>query len=49
MEKAGMTYEGTFRQHVIKNGKYEDLSYCSILKEEYTGLLKKETSSESMS
>ncbi|MBM7663235.1 RimJ/RimL family protein N-acetyltransferase [Bacillus mesophilus] len=49
MEKVGMTYEGTFRQHVIKNGKYEDLSYCSILKEEYTELLKKEISSTSQS
>jgi ribosomal-protein-alanine N-acetyltransferase len=49
MEKAGMTYEGTFRQHVIKNGKYEDLAYCSILKEEYIGLLKEDTSSKSMS
>ncbi|WP_272495724.1 GNAT family N-acetyltransferase [Bacillus pinisoli] len=35
MEKIGMTYEGTFRQHVMKNGKYEDLSYCAILKDDY--------------
>ncbi|WP_456278683.1 GNAT family N-acetyltransferase [Bacillus sp. AK128] len=35
MEKSGMTYEGTFRQHVLKNDRYEDLAYCSILREEY--------------
>jgi ribosomal-protein-alanine N-acetyltransferase len=35
MEKAGMTYEGTFKQHALKNGQYEDLAYYAILKEEY--------------
>ncbi len=35
MSKAGLKYEGTFRQHVKKWGKYEDLAYFGILKSEY--------------
>jgi ribosomal-protein-alanine N-acetyltransferase len=36
MEKIGMTYEGTFKQHAQKNnGQYEDLAFFAILKEEY--------------
>lgn len=35
MEKAGMTYEGTFRQHWLKNGVYEDWGTCGILRSEY--------------
>ena len=35
MEKAGMTYEGTFRQMTFRDGAYSDLSYYAILREEY--------------
>ncbi|WP_409302770.1 GNAT family N-acetyltransferase [Peribacillus sp. SCS-155] len=35
MEKVGMKHEGTLRQHVVKWGEPIDLSYYSILKEEY--------------
>jgi ribosomal-protein-alanine N-acetyltransferase len=35
MEKAGMTYEGTYRQHWLKNGVYEDWGVCGILRAEY--------------
>ncbi|MDQ0178154.1 GNAT family N-acetyltransferase [Bacillus chungangensis] len=35
MEKIGMKYEGTLRQHVMKWGSYVDLAYYGILKEEY--------------
>jgi ribosomal-protein-alanine N-acetyltransferase len=35
MEKVGMTYEGTYRQHWLKNGVYEDWAMCGILRSEY--------------
>lgn len=35
MEKLGMQYEGRLRQHVRKMGKYEDLVYYGLLKDEY--------------
>lgn len=35
MEKIGMQYEGTLRQHVMKWGKFEDLKMYGILKNEY--------------
>jgi RimJ/RimL family protein N-acetyltransferase len=35
MEKVGMTYEGTHRQHWLKNGVYEDWGMCAILRSEY--------------
>ncbi|ANY71364.1 GNAT family N-acetyltransferase [Paenibacillus ihbetae] len=35
MEKLGMKYEGTLRQHVKKCGKYEDLIYYGLLKNEF--------------
>jgi RimJ/RimL family protein N-acetyltransferase len=35
MQKVGMTYEGTFRQHMFKWGVFEDLAYYAILKSEY--------------
>lgn len=35
MEKAGMTYEGTLRQHMLKWGEFKDLAYRSILREEW--------------
>lgn len=35
MEKIGMKYEGTLRQHVKKWGEYKDLAYYGLLKEEY--------------
>jgi [ribosomal protein S5]-alanine N-acetyltransferase len=37
MEKMGMTYEGTQRQHVVKWGQFEDIGHCSILRSEYQG------------
>lgn len=35
MEKAGMTYEGTLRQHVYRFDSFHDLGYCGILREEW--------------
>lgn len=35
MVKSGMKYDGTLRQEVIKDDKYEDLAVYSILREEY--------------
>jgi RimJ/RimL family protein N-acetyltransferase len=35
MEKAGMTYEGTLREHVERMGKFHDLGYCGILRSEW--------------
>ena len=35
MEKLGMTYEGTRRQHVSKWGVYEDLELKGILKKDW--------------
>ncbi len=35
MEKIGMKYEGTLKQHLVKWGVYIDLAYYGILKEEY--------------
>ncbi len=35
MEKLGMTYEGTLRQDLLKNGIYYDLDRLSLLKDEY--------------
>lgn len=37
MQKAGMTFEGILRQHVVKNGEYIDLGMYSLLREEYEG------------
>ena len=35
MEKAGMTYEGTLRQHVKRFDRYYNLGYCGILRAEW--------------
>jgi len=35
MDKAGMTYEGTFRQNILKWGEFVDIGFCSILREEW--------------
>jgi len=35
MQKIGMTYEGSLRQHVRKWDKYEDMEYYGILKSEF--------------
>ncbi|MDN3017070.1 GNAT family N-acetyltransferase [Paenibacillus sp. BSR1-1] len=40
MEKIGMKHEGTLKQHVLKWGEYEDLSYYGIVNTEYFNLLK---------
>ena len=35
MEKIGMSYEGTLRQELFKDGTYYDIDRLSILKSEY--------------
>lgn len=35
MQKAGMVYEGTLRQHIRKGGRYEDLASYGILRSEH--------------
>jgi [ribosomal protein S5]-alanine N-acetyltransferase len=35
MEKIGLTYEGTLKQHVARDGVFYDLCYYGLLKEEY--------------
>ncbi len=35
MEKAGMTYEATVRQHIKRLGVYHDLGFCGILRAEW--------------
>lgn len=37
MEKIGMKYEGTLKQHVKKWGEYYDLFHYGLLKSEYEG------------
>lgn len=37
MQKAGMTYEGTQRQHVFIKDAYRDLKVYSILRDEFRG------------
>lgn len=34
-EKAGMQQEGVFREHILKDGRYIDLVYTSILRNQY--------------
>jgi [ribosomal protein S5]-alanine N-acetyltransferase len=38
MQKIGMIYEGTLRQHIIKNGQPLDIVYYGILRSEYEGI-----------
>jgi RimJ/RimL family protein N-acetyltransferase len=35
LEKCGMRYEGTLRQHLRKSGRYEDITVHGILREDY--------------
>ncbi len=35
MQKMGMAYEGTLRQHVLKDGEYQDLAIYAITKDQY--------------
>ncbi|OIJ13445.1 GNAT family N-acetyltransferase [Anaerobacillus alkalilacustris] len=35
MRKVGLRHEGTFPQHVLKWGVYEDVAYYGIVKEQY--------------
>jgi len=35
MEKIGLKYEGTLKQHVARFGNYYDLAYYGLLKDEY--------------
>jgi RimJ/RimL family protein N-acetyltransferase len=41
MEKIGMKYEGLFREHVRKWGKFEDLKSYGLLKKDYDSWTKK--------
>ena len=34
-EKAGFRYEGTFREHLLVNGKYRDLKWYALTKTDY--------------
>lgn len=35
MEKVGMKHEGTWRQHAMRDGRFVDLAYYGVLREEY--------------
>ncbi|MHC0036989.1 GNAT family N-acetyltransferase [Pseudoneobacillus sp. C159] len=35
MEKIGLSYEGTLKQHVARDGEFKDLCYYGILKENF--------------
>jgi RimJ/RimL family protein N-acetyltransferase len=35
MQKVGMVKEGLFKQHIIKNGIYEDIIHFAILRDDY--------------
>lgn len=35
MEKSGMTYEGTLRGHMFKDGRFIDVGYCGALNGEW--------------
>ena len=35
MEKAGMIYEGTLREHLERFGKFQDIGCCGILRSEW--------------
>ncbi|WP_108670354.1 GNAT family N-acetyltransferase [Peribacillus acanthi] len=35
MEKIGLKYEGTLKQHVVRFGEFHDLAHYGLLKEEY--------------
>jgi len=35
MQKMGMSYEGTLRQHVMKDGEYQDLAIYAITRDQY--------------
>jgi len=37
MQKAGMTYEGTLRQYLVRFGEPKDAAYYSILRREWAG------------
>lgn len=41
MKKLNLFYEGTFHQHVLKWGVYEDVSYYGIVKEQYEKFYKR--------
>ncbi|NMH72175.1 GNAT family N-acetyltransferase [Bacillus sp. RO2] len=35
MEKVGMKHEGTWRQHAMRDGRFVDLAYYGLLREEF--------------
>ncbi len=35
MEKVGMKHEGTWRQHAMRDGRFVDLAYYGVLREDY--------------
>lgn len=39
-EKCGFVYEGTFRKHLFLNGRFVDLNWYGILREEYNKIHK---------
>ncbi len=46
MEKCGMTYEGTARHKMYIKGKFCDIAFCSVLREEYFSLHEKKQYSQ---
>jgi [ribosomal protein S5]-alanine N-acetyltransferase len=42
MQKLGMTYEGTLRQHWYRGDHYRDTAYYGILREDYEQLARSE-------
>ncbi|AII57372.1 acetyltransferase [Dehalococcoides mccartyi] len=35
MAKAGLKHEGSFPKHLLKNGVFEDVEYCGLLRNDY--------------
>ncbi|MEA2121229.1 MAG: hypothetical protein EGMGGAKC_00550 [Dehalococcoides mccartyi] len=35
MAKAGFKHEGSFPKHLLKNGVFEDVEYCGLLRNDY--------------
>lgn len=35
MQHAGMAYEGTFRDHIIKHGRFEDLDRYAVIRDDH--------------
>jgi [ribosomal protein S5]-alanine N-acetyltransferase len=48
LKKAGMSFEGTMRQHMFKNNEFHDILRYSILKEEFMNTKKQSNSNQSI-